>query len=254
MKAPLAIFFAIATFTLCFSPVAIIQTAKSTSDRLTPQPSISFQSDSQKSENHVMIVNTGKKFQSILGFGGALTEASAYVFQNMNSAIQQEILEAYYSPQGLNYTMGRIHMNSCDFSLDSYSCNDEKNDFELTHFNINRDKKYVIPLVKRVLSLSKSYGKTLKMYYSPWSPPAWMKRNGNMNSSWVPGIINSSDIYQSWALHYSKFADAYRQEGIEFWGVTVQNEPEAIQTFEVCIDMLIVITIIITSLVSIHLN
>ncbi len=156
----------------------------------------------------------------------------------MSSKRRQEILDAYFHPErGLNYTMGRIHMNSCDFSINTYSCDDVEGDYSLSHFNINRDRVYVLPFLKDSLRTIKQHTptKNLEIFLSPWSPPAWMKGNHNMNGSSIPGLIDSSSIYSSWALFYSKFISAYKSEGIDIWGMTIQNESEFAAPWEACV-------------------
>jgi glucosylceramidase len=130
---------------------------------------------------------------------------------------------------GLNYTVGRLHMNSCDFSIDSYSCDDVEGDYTLQNFNIARDKKFITPFVQAAINNTRFYNPNHKIQFflSPWSPPAWMKINHEMNGSALPnGLINSTQVYQSWALFYSKFIKSYKQEGIDIWGLTIQNESE----------------------------
>jgi len=135
---------------------------------------------------------------------------------------QEEILNAYFGPDGIKYSVGRIHMNSCDFSLTSYSYDDVRDDFGLRNFNISHDMKQIIPLVHRALNTTIV---PLRLYFSPWSPPAWMKRNEQMKSSPTPGLKPDPKYHAAWALYFSKFINAYKAQGIDFWGLTVQNEP-----------------------------
>lgn len=113
-------------------------------------------------------------YQEILGFGGAFTESSAYNFFKLPVNIQEEVLELYFGNNGIGYSLGRIHINSCDFSLSSYSYDDKNNDFKLQHFDsaLKRDQEFVIPFVSAALKMSKH---PVKILASPWSPPAWMK-------------------------------------------------------------------------------
>ncbi|KAL9643986.1 hypothetical protein ABK040_005454 [Willaertia magna] len=225
------------------SPISVIQTARNTGDRLTPlNTRIQWQNNTNPT-NNIVYLNPKVKFQKILGFGCALTEAAGYTFSTMNEANKQKILDAFWTPKGLNYTMGRIHMNSCDFSLGSYSCDDVAGDFDLKYFNINRDRQYILPLIKRVFKTQELNYKSrnfFNIFLSPWSPPAWMKAPNNgvqqMDGSARPfGLLNFTRVLDSWALHYSKFVDAYKQEGIDrIWGLTVQNEPEFAAPWEAC--------------------
>ena len=141
--------------------------------------------------------------------------------------MQQEIINAYFGKNGLNYNLVRTNMNSCDFSSDSYTYVQE-NDKELKTFNIQHDEKYKIPMIKWA---QKTIGKDFKFYFSPWSPPAWMKDNNDM----LHGGKLKKEYYQSWANYYVKFIKEYEKRGIPVWGLTVQNEPMATQIWESCI-------------------
>jgi glucosylceramidase len=214
--------------------VNIVETSMS-GNRLAPRPAVYLHSKTPQVP--LIKVDSRTRYQTIFGFGGAFTEAASYVFSTMKADKQQEILEAYFSPKGLNYTVNRIHMNSCDFSLNTYSCNDELNDYELKNFNIVRDRKYILPFIKAALNTTRTFNpdKQLSIFMTPWSPPYWMKGNWNQNGSSTPGLIDSPKVYSSWALFYSKFINAYKQEGVDIWGLTIQNESEFAAPWEACV-------------------
>ena len=108
-------------------------------------------------------------------------------------------------------------MNSCDFSLSQYSYAPVVNDMELKHFSIQEDKDDIIPMIKDAMAVSKDGFKILS---SPWTAPPWMKDN----NAWVGGKLLPK-YYDTWALFFSKYIDAYKAEGIDIWGFTVENEP-----------------------------
>src|SRR5207302_5247689 len=117
------------------------------------------------------------KFQTILGIGGALTDASAETFAKLPPAKQQEILKAYFdSSTGIGYTLARTNIHSCDFSSASYTYVDE-GDKELRSFTVNHDKQFRIPFIKRVIAAT---GGRLTLFASRWSAPACMKTNNDM--------------------------------------------------------------------------
>ena len=135
----------------------------------------------------------------------------------------------YFSEDGLRYSMARLPMGSCDFSLDNYNYANTSSDVNLTKFSIDHDKEQIIPFIKRALStISESKGDSLNIVASPWSPPKWLKNN---NSPYCRldclGCTLKDQYKETWALYFSKFISAYSQEGVPIWGVTVQNEPEA---------------------------
>ena len=176
-----------------------------------------------------VFVNPHKKFQTIEGFGGALTDAAAETFYKLSKDKQKEFLKAYFDKKtGIGYNLFRTHINSCDFSSESYAYGDTKDDTALTNFSIEHDKKFRIPFIKEVQAL---VGDEFKMFASPWSPPAWMKTNNDM----LHGGKLKPEYFQTWANYYVRFFDEYKKQGINFWGLTVQNEPLATQIWESCI-------------------
>lgn len=183
----------------------------------------------QPLETEVSIyVNTSKHHQTFLGIGAALTDASAETFYKLSKENQNRFLEAYYSvDKGIGYTLARTIIHSCDFSSASYTYIEE-GDTELNTFSIEADRKYRIPFTK--LAIEAAGGK-LTMYASPWSPPAFMKTNNNM----LQGGSLKPEFYQAWANYFVKFIKAYEKEGIPIWGLSIQNEPMAKQTWESCI-------------------
>lgn len=175
-----------------------------------------------------ILVNTSKQFQSLVGIGAALTDAAAETFYKLDKDQQELFLEAYFSSEkGIGYTLARTIIHSCDFSTQSYTYVEE-NDTELKTFNIDHDKKYRLPFTK--LAIEAAGGK-LPMYASPWSPPAFMKTTNNM----LQGGKLKPEFYQPWANYYAKFIKAYEKEGVPIWGLTIQNEPMAVQRWESCI-------------------
>lgn len=162
-------------------------------------------------------LNFEQKFQTISGFGGAFTEASAHLLNQMTPKKRTEILDAYFSRKGANYSLTRTHMNSCDFSLSNYSYTPVEGDLYLEHFSIEEDREDLIPMIKDALATSED---GFKLFASPWTAAPWMKDN----NKWVGGKL-LPEFYDTWALFFSKYANAYKQEGIDIWGFTVENEP-----------------------------
>lgn len=166
------------------------------------------------------------EYQEIKGFGGAFTEASSTTVDKLSKAHREEILKLYFDPvDGIGYNFCRTHINSCDFSLGNYTCVDEGDD-TLETFQINRDKKSLIPMIKDAMK----YGE-IDMFASPWSPPAYMKTTGQMN---LGGKLKE-EYFDLWAEYYVKFIQAYENEGIKIGMITVQNEPKAVQKWDSCV-------------------
>jgi glucosylceramidase len=175
-----------------------------------------------------ILVNTAKQHQTLVGIGAALTDAAAETFYKLDEDQQKLFMEAYYSKEnGIGYSLARTIIHSCDFSSGSYTYV-EDGDAKLKTFNIDHDRKYRLPFTK--LAIAAAGGK-LTTYASPWSPPAFMKTNGNM----LGGGKLKPEYAQAWANYYGKFIKAYESEGIPIWGLSIQNEPMATQRWESCI-------------------
>ena len=176
---------------------------------------------------HVVNIYPEVKYQKFRGFGGAFTEASAHNYAGMSEKTRQEFQKAYFSAEGLNYNLGRIHMNSCDFALGNYDYL-APGDETLESFDISHDRKEIIPMIH---DAQKNAAEPMEFLVSPWSPPAFMKTNGEMNH----GGSLKKKYYDLWARYFAKFIHEYEKEGIEIGYLTVQNEPQAVQTWDSCI-------------------
>jgi len=209
--------------------VEIHVTAKDSGRRLSAVPFGGWVSiEAPLMKEPAVFVDSKPRFQRILGFGGALTDAAAETFYKLPDDAREEVLTAYYDPiRGIGYTLGRTHINSCDFSTSTYAYAEVEGDVALEHFNIERDRRLRMPLIKA--ALAKAGGK-LTLFASPWSPPAWMKTNDSM----LMGGRLRPEYRQVWADYYVRFLEAYQREGISFWGLTVQNEPGAGPKWESC--------------------
>lgn len=181
----------------------------------------------ERSEAYIVNVFDDIEYQSVLGFGGAFTESAAYNYSLLTDAQKKLFMERCFSREkGIGYNFGRTHINSCDFSLDIYTYIEE-GDFELKTFNIERDRKYIIPFIKDALQYC---AEELVLFASPWSPPAFMKDN----KSPIKGGSLMEEYKKVWAKYYAKYIKAMAEEGITISAISVQNEPIAVQTWESC--------------------
>lgn len=207
--------------------INVYTTAENTPLRLSLSNDLISTTQQTKSTVSI-IVDPAKTHQTFLGIGGAITDASAEVFAKLSPKNQQEFLTAYYDKnKGIGYSLARTNIHSCDFSSESYTYVQE-GDKELKTFNIDHDRKYRIPLIKKAIETA---GGKLTLFVSPWSPPAFMKDNNDI----LHGGVLLTEFAQSWANYYAKFIKAYEKEGIPVWGLTIQNEPMATQRWESCI-------------------
>lgn len=192
-----------------YSHVNVYVTAQDTGQRLSKTNDEELTDSTPITEKKQYIfVDPSKTFQTVIGIGGALTDASAETFYKLPKDKQQEILTAYFDPiNGIGYSLGRTHIHSCDFSSDSYTYVRD-GDTNLDTFDISHDLKFRVPFIKAALATA---GKDhLTLFASPWSPPAWMKDNTNM----LHGGKLKPEYYDCWARYCCKFLHAYDKEGI----------------------------------------
>ena len=175
-----------------------------------------------------VFVDPRHRFQTFEGFGGAFTEAAALNFAALPAPQREEVLSAYFDARfGHGYRFCRTHINSCDFSTGEYAYA-EPGDLTLERFSIERDRQALIPFIR---AADKVAGGDLRLLASPWSPPGWMKTNGEMCN----GGKLRLEHRELWATYYCRYIRSYEREGIRIWGVSVQNEPEATQPWESCL-------------------
>ena len=202
------------------------QTSHGNADRLAEQRPL--QAGPRDTSLPLLVVNTDRRFQTLLGFGGAFTEAAAVTWQGLGPDARAQLLHDYFNPRsGHGYTLCRVHMNSCDFSLGNYAHVATPGDVDLSSFSIERDRQALLPFIQAALKVA---ARPIQLLVSPWSPPAWMKSNGQMNrgGSLLP------QYRQAWARCFVRFIQAYAAEGVPVWGVSVQNEPAATQSWDSC--------------------
>ncbi|WP_269234534.1 glycoside hydrolase family 30 protein [Flavobacterium flavigenum] len=216
-------------FTTNNKTITVYTTADNTKLRLTPTDNLKFSPSQQPVETEISVfVEPSKKFQTFMGIGGAITDASAEIFAKLSKEKQAEFLNAYYDTQkGIGYSLLRTTIQSSDFSSGSYSYIKE-GDTQLKTFSIDHDKEFRIPLIKQAIKAS---GGKIPVYATPWSPNAFMKSNKSV----LKGGKLLPEFYQPWANMYAKFIKAYEKEGIPIWATSVQNEPMATQTWESCL-------------------
>jgi glucosylceramidase len=208
----------------------IYVTAPSPLQLLADRGFSAFEPLEQPDENYpTIIIDPGRSFQTIEGFGGAFTDAAADVFAALPAASQEAFLKASFDPvEGNGYTLCRTTIHSCDYAAGMYTYDDVPGDKALAHFSIEHDRKNRLPFIKRAQAIA---GGELRLYASPWSPPGWMKTNGEM----LHGGKLKPEHRQTWADYFVRYVKAYAAEGEPIWGLTVQNEPLATQVWESCL-------------------
>ncbi|WML49071.1 glucosylceramidase [Neobacillus sp. PS3-34] len=179
-------------------------------------------------EMKVVNIYPEMEYQTFDGFGGAITEAAGYTFSLMSEEKQKRILDAYFGSNGNRYNLIRTHIDSCDFSVGQYAALEDPEDTGFNSFSLERDEKYIIPLLKEAQQMA---GKTLSVMLSPWSPPAFMKTNGQRTE----GGSLKPEYRQFWAEYICHYIKQYRNKGFAVDMITIQNEPNATQTWDSCL-------------------
>ena len=176
-------------------------------------------------ENRVINLYPEITYRTFDGFGGAITDAAGSTYQQMDESQKQALVNAYFGKDRMNYQFVRIPIDSCDFSLGQYEAS-SKPDF--SDFSFARVEQSILPMLD---DAEKAAGRKLKLILSPWSPPAYMKTNGKRNygGKLKPG-------YEAlWAEYLCRYVLEYRKRGYQVVGMTLQNEPKAVQTWDSCL-------------------
>ena len=213
------------TFTITTKPQIYVTDLQN--GRMMSEASTEFFNSRMVRDYAYIYVDPNHQYDEMIGFGGAITDAAAETLAKLPKEKQEEIINAYYGKDGIGYTVVRTNMNSCDFSSASYDYVAE-NDSSLQSFDIAPDRKFKLPMIKMA---QEKIGDDLVFYISPWSPPAWMKTNNHM----LRGGELKKEFYQTWADYFIKYIKSYEAEGLPVWGLTIQNEPQSVQTWESCI-------------------
>jgi len=209
--------------------VIVVRTSQTLHERFVVLPSLKFDASSRRPDGEPsVVVEPDVKFQTFLGFGGSFTETACDLLSSLGAGNQERAIEACFSAKnGLGYRLGRLHINSCDFSRGNWSCCDD-DDPALGLFSISRYHRSIIPFLQRATTMTES---GLLLVASPWSPPAWMKDNRQMTD----GGRLLAKYRPAWARFYVRFAEEMASVGFPIWAFTVQNEPMAQTGWENCL-------------------
>lgn len=191
------------------------------------EQNIAFLRDDER-ENELINLYPNVEYQIMEGFGGAITDSAGYVYSLMDEEQKTEIIRQYFGKDGMKYRLVRIPIDSCDFSLEHYEADGNEADEEFVDFSFKRVEKYIIPMLD---AAEAAYGDKLDIMLSPWSPPAYMKPNGERNN----GGKLKAEYRKRWAAYICRYIEEYRNRGYHVTKLTLQNEPKAIQTWDSCV-------------------
>ena len=185
-------------------------------------------------QQHIEIFPS-KRIQQIDGFGGCFNERGMDALSVLTETKRQEVIQQLFdTTSGCSFNICRMPIGASDYAMDYYSLDDTPGDYKMEHFNIERDKKYLIPYIK----LAMNYNHSLKIWGSPWTPPVWIKSNNHYACQGMQDRCHlqwNPEILTAYALYFEKYIKAYRNEGINIYAIHVQNEPYACQNFPSCL-------------------
>ncbi|XP_012218746.1 lysosomal acid glucosylceramidase isoform X2 [Linepithema humile] len=173
----------------------------------------------EPTKGKLFIVNSREKHQTIHGFGGAMTDAAALNIRTLSNATQQKLLESYFGVNGIGYTHVRIPIAGTDFSTRPYTYDDVPGDITLSNFSLVEEDDYKIEYINQIKNMM-PIPESLRIFTTSWSAPPWMKTSNKITWGFLKRIY-----YQTYANYIRKFFDAYKERGIEIWGMTPGNEP-----------------------------
>jgi len=171
---------------------------------------------------------TGNRKQTIRGFGGCFNELGKIALNELSPDRQQQIYKELFSVEGCNFNFNRLPVGANDFSEIWYSCNETDGDYEMKHFSIERDLKYIIPYIRE----AQKHQEAMQLFASPWSPPTWMKFPKAYNFG---TLVQTEDNLKAYALYFKKFIESYKAQDIKINQLHIQNEPMSTQKFPSCI-------------------
>ncbi len=181
-----------------------------------------FEDDIKWGKN--IVVYPDITFQTLEGLGGAFNEIGGEALSFLDKEQKDELFKNLFDTDRGGFTFCRTAIGASDFGIDAYSYSEVPEDYEMKHFSIDRDKKYVLPYILGALK----YNPDLTIFGSPWSPPAWMKKNGKMTGIDLMNscLINSDQIYQAYARYFVKYIKSYEKEGVNINRICIQNETD----------------------------
>ena len=188
---------------------------------------VSFGSDTGE-ENNVVNLYPELTYEMLEGFGGAITESAAYVYSLMDEKQKKQLLATYFTPERMNYQFVRLHLDSCDFSLEQYEAMSDPSDRAMDSFTLERMETYVLPMLR---DAQEAAGRPLELMVSPWSPPAFMKTSSRREG----GGKLRPEYRQFWAEYLCRYIQELKSRGFHIRRMTLQNEPMAVQTWDSCV-------------------
>jgi len=168
--------------------------------------------------SNVLTLDAGVTFQTMEGFGGCFNDLGWQALKTLDEPRRAEALRALFGPDGCRFNLGRAPIGANDFALAWYSLDETPGDYALKDFSIERDRRELIPFMQAAMK----YQPKLGVWGVPWSPPSWMKTNGQYQGG---RMKQDPQTLAAYAEYFSKYVRAYRAAGIRLYAIMPQNEP-----------------------------
>jgi glucosylceramidase len=188
--------------------------------RFESAPALAWRQSTSRPSAEIIALDPKKKFQEILGFGAAFTDASCYMFSQLFADTRERLFHELFHPSEMGLNVCRTCIGASDYSTELYGFDEGEPDPELKRFSIDHDRKYFLPALQQARKVNPD----LFLFSSPWSPPGWMKAGGSM----LGGSMRKK-YFASYARYFLKFLQAYAAEGVSIQAVTSQNEVDTDQ-------------------------
>ena len=188
--------------------------------RFQRQDPLQWHPASRRTVDNVISLHPEIKFQEILGFGAAFTDAACFTFNRLTASTRQQLFRELFQPSEMNLNVCRTCIGASDYSSKVYSYDEGDADIELRRFSIDHDREYILPILRE----ARNANRDLFLFSSPWSPPGWMKSGGSML-----GGSMSRRYLPVYAQYFLKFLRAYADAGVPVQAITVQNEVDTDQ-------------------------
>jgi glucosylceramidase len=189
-------------------------------ERFATAPKAAWLPASASSGADQIRLDPATKFQEILGFGGAFTDAACYTFNRLAPSAREQLFHELFHPSEMGLSTGRICVGSSDYSTKLYSYDDGDPDPDLARFSLEHDREYILPMLRQ----ARQANPDLFLFSAPWSPPGWMKFNNSM----LGGSMRNH-YFPVYAKYYLKFLQGYAAEGVPIQALTTQNEVDTDQ-------------------------
>lgn len=189
---------------------------------------LSWLPDTSGAENEVITIYPEQIRETWDGFGAALTCAAGSVYAQMSEDQRHQMMEMYFSPEQMGYNRVRIHLDSCDFCPEMYEADGDLYDNALEKFDFSRTESMILPMLQ---DAEQAAGQKLRLMLSPWSPPSYMKTNGQR----CHGGSLKPAFYGRWAEYLCRYIEEFQKRGYFVERLSLQNEPKAVQAWDSCV-------------------